>query len=266
MRILLAGAVLVAGLAMPAQASAYTLVLRSGERVDIGDAYRLNGSQVEFAAGSTVVRLDLRTIDLVATARENNETVGAFVARASSRPLAPRPQATDVADASSTLTVTNADLEPYRLEREQRDVEAATRGVRANDAVVPPPPPSGRGLSRDELLEWRNGFLALQDRVDAQQAQIDGIRDEVDYRSSRPFRFGLSYRYNFGPGPIGYRNGSYYSYANPPYPYLRSDDEFAQLNSRLIDLEIEQRATKLERDRYVERARMAGVPPGWLRE
>ena len=59
--------------------------------------------------------------------------------------------------------------------------------------------------------------------------------------------------------------GGYYNLASPPYPYLREDDEIAQLNSRLIDLRIEQRAVVLERNQYLERARRAGVPPGWVR-
>jgi hypothetical protein len=262
----IAVAVLSIGLAVPAPVWAYTLVLRSGERVEIGESYRLDGSHLEFVYGEVVRRLDLQRVDLAATARANGETVSAFVARAT-RTVA-RARQVEAAPVDGALTVTNADLEPYRQERERLDAERAAREPRAADPEVEPvadraPEP---GLSRDELEEWRTGYLALQDRVDAQQAQIDDIRASLAYRESRPFRYGLSYRYNFGRGPIRYLNGGYYSYYNPPYPYLRADEEFAQLNSRLIDIEIEQRATVLERDRYVERARRAGVPPGWLRE
>src|SRR5262249_62207205 len=112
----------------------------------------------------------------------------------------------------------------------------------------------------------RSAALELEDRVDSEQAQIDAIRNEVTYRQNNPFRYGLSYEYNFGKAPIIQRGGRFYSLSNPLYPSLRADEEFSQLNSRLIDLEIQHRATLLERDRFLERARRAGVPPGWLRE
>ena len=87
--------VLTIGLAVPTSARAYTLVLRSGERVDIGNAYRLNGSRVEYISGDRVLRLDLIFVDLQATAVANGETVGAFVGRASApaAPLAPQASA-----------------------------------------------------------------------------------------------------------------------------------------------------------------------------
>jgi len=272
MRKALAGALFGFVIAVAVPANAYTLVLKSGERVDIGDAYRLEGSRLTYADGQRVQHYELATLDLEATARANRETVASFVARAS-RTSAPSVAAAPARTEEQTpLTVTNADLEPLRIERERLDAEYYARNPDAVRTASAPPTYAARqpyetSLGAEDLERWRAGFLALQDRVDAQQAQIDAIRSNLAVRGDRPFKYGLSYRYNFGArAPIAIRNGQFYSLQNPPYPYLRADEEFSQLNSRLIDLEIEQQATRLERDRYVERGRRAGVPPGWLRE
>ena len=62
------------------------------------------------------------------------------------------------------------------------------------------------------------------------------------------------------------QNGRYRPLYNPPYGTLRAADEFTQLNSRLIDLQIQHRATLTLWNNFLERARRAGVPPGYLRE
>ena len=171
--------------------------------------------------------------------------------------------------------MTNADLEPLRVERERYDELYAARhpevdrsapvAARAPARTFIPASPDDYDYGYD-LQQWRNAFLALQDRVDAEQAQIDDIRSSIAIRQDRPLKFGLSYEYNFGKAPIVQRGGQYYSLSNPLYPSTRADEEFSQLNSRLIDLEIVHRASVLERDRFLERARRAGVPPGFLRE
>jgi hypothetical protein len=266
-------ALLALGLAAPAQA--YTLVMRGGDRVDIGDAYRLEGSRVAFAVPGGVRTLDLAAVDLDATARLNGDTPSAFVARATRTTRATRATAQTAAgtvEREAAVTVTNADLEPYRVEREGRDAEFAARhpefAARGPESVHAPAPERGgeRVLGGYTETEWRDQALALSDRVDAEKSQIDAIRDEVAYRQAHPLQYRLSYEYNFGNAPILVRNGRYSSLIDPGYVPLRAEDEFAQLNSRLIDLQIEHRATVIARDRFLERAREAGVPPGWVRE
>lgn len=258
-----------AGLLMPANVFAYTLVLRSGARVDVGDAYRLDGSRIEYVnADGKTQNLNLATVDLQATARENNETVAAFVTRASRR-AAPSARQEGEPGSEPTLTITSADLEPYRIQREQLDAEYEARHPEAQQSPIIRYPSRTAQQVRyagPSLQQWRDEARIYRDQLDAEQAQIDSLKAQVAERQKNPLDFGLSYRYNFGNAPILVRNGTFYSLTNPLYPSLRADEEFAQLNSRLIDVELQHKATLARYDNFLERARRAGVPPGWLRE
>jgi hypothetical protein len=262
---------LAAGLLAPPSASAYTLVLKAGGRVDVGDAYRLDGSSVEYRADGAVRRVALADVDLQATARANNETVAAFVNRAS-RPRvdAPAVARVQVEAAHAPVSVTNADLEPYRVEREQLDAEYYARHPEARYANAEPVADAALPVATDvspyDEEQWRSQARLLREQAFVEEQQIAALRDEIATRQDRPFDYALSYRYNFGRAPIIFRGGQFYSLSNPLYPSLRADEELSQLNSRLIDLEIQYRATRIRLDDFLERARRAGVPPGWLRD
>ncbi len=260
------------GLALlaPVPASAYTLVLRSGGRVDIGESYRLDGSRIEYrSSAGEARRLELADVDLQATARANGESVSAFVDRASKRATAPDASSHVARQTDETaVSVTNADLEPYRVEREQLDADYQARHPEVLRAPRMPVPANDDRARQAATVEqqWRDEARAFRDQIDAEQSQINGIRDDIADRQKYPFKYGLDYRYNFGNTPIIRRGGQYYSATNPLYPSLRAEEEFSQLNSRLIDLEIQHRATLSRWNSFLERARRAGVPPGWLRE
>jgi hypothetical protein len=169
--------------------------------------------------------------------------------------------------------VTNADLEPYRIERERLDAEYRRRhpevaAAAAAQAPFPAPThePSPETPGGFTEQEWRDQATYFRDQIDAEVAQIDAIRDEVAYRQANPFKYGLSYKYNYGDAPVTVRRGRAYSIYSPGNPTTRAEEEFSQLNSRLIDLEIQHRATVARWNAFQERARRAGVPPGWLRE
>ena len=260
-------ALLVLGLLVPAEASAYTLVMRNGALVDVGESYRLAGSNFEYRGRDGALRrVVLAEVDLAATARANGETVGAFVGRAS-RNVDPAGGRAAAARAEQAVTVTNADLEPFRAERERLDAEYRARNPYAAPpaAAVPFPAAPAPAVS-NALAQWRERARALRLQIDAEQAQIDAIRDELAVREANPFDYGLSYRYNFGNAPVVRSGGGYYGYyAQPNNTYFRATEEFAQLNSRLIDLEIQHRATLSLWYNLLEDARRAGVPDGLLR-
>jgi hypothetical protein len=260
---------------VPWAAPAYTIVLRGGERVDIGEFYWLSGSNMTWVTpGGERLGVDLGRIDLDATASYNGEAVSEFVSRAIRRgtaivSTAPVPISSDESRVEP-ITITTADLAPLRDERER---DAAARP--SAPTVLPPV-----GVPRDEEPaapdavafeeRWREEARLLREEVDVERVQIEAIRSEIAYREANPRKFRLSHEYNYGRGAIvvdrrglsrypsyGYGTGSAYS---------RSEEELSQLNSRLIDLEIRYRGTLLRWDAFVERARRAGVPPGWLRE
>ena len=267
MKLALGIALLVLGLLVPAEASAYTLVMRNGALVDVGESYRLAGSNVEYRGWDGALRrVVLAEVDLAATARANGETVGAFVGRAS-RNVDPAGAQVAAARAEEPVTVTTADLEPFREERERLDAEYRARNpyVAPPAAAVPFPAAPAPAVS-NALAQWREQARALRLQIDAEQAQIDAIRDELAVREANPFDYGLSYRYNFGNAPVVRSGGGYYGYfAQPNNTYFRATEEFAQLNSRLIDLEIQHRATLSLWYNFLEDARRAGIPDGLLR-
>lgn len=259
-------------------ASAYTLVMRDGARVDVGEFYWLAGSSVVWVSTAGERRaVALHRVDLDATAVANGERIASFVERAARRGSALSERApAPVSNAESTLeavTITSADLEPYRVERERVQAER-----RASDPVLPPVGvPASRSAddadayARENLeWRWRSEARELRGQYDAEQAQIDQLREEIAYRELNPRQFRLSYEYNYGRTPIVVdRNGRFRSsgfLGGNASGYFRADEEFAQLNSRLIDLEIAHRATQSRWDAFVEHARRAGVPPGWLRD
>lgn len=262
-------------LSSPSPSSAYTIVLRDGGRVDIGEFYWVSGSTVTWVTQHGERRaVDLGRIDLDATSRQNAEAVAAFLDRAIRRGSAITvPVAASSARTESDLeaiTITTADLAPLREERER---DTAARPV-VSSALPPVGVPRDEARDEEEARNveerWRDEARRLREEIDAEQAQIDALRSEIAYREANPKKFRLSYEYNYGRGAVvvdgrgGYRYPSYgYTTGST---YSRADDEFAQLNSRLIDLEIQHRGTLSRWDAFLERARRAGVPPGWLRE
>lgn len=259
----------------PSLVSAYTIVLRGGDRVDIGEFYWLSGSRMTWVTAQGERRaVELGQIDLDATSRHNGEAVSAFIDRAIRREsaitvpgAAPAPGAESEAEA---ITITTADLAPLREERER---DAAARPVQPS--ALPPV-----GVPRDEARDeeearavedrWREEARRLREELDAEKAQIDALRSELAYREANPRKYRLSHEYNYGRGTFVMDGRGRYRYPDYGYTtgstYNRADEEFAQLNSRLIDLEIQHRGTLSRWDAFLERARRAGVPPGWLRD
>lgn len=267
-------------LLVPCTARAYTLVLRNGTRVEIGNAYQLVGSRLEYRdAGGSARAMSLGDVDVDATARANSESVTAFVDRAS-RGTAPAvmpvatpvlPQVVRVREPESgaaPLTITSQDLEPLRAAREQSDaaydsLHPNARTARNDDTAVN----LGPQFTPEEEDRWRAAAQELLDQLEIEQTQIDAIRSEIEFRQANPFNFRLSYRYNYGNAPVFRQaDGRFVAPYGNPAGYLRADEEFAQLNSRLIDLQIQHQGTQAAWDNFAERARRRGVPPGWLRQ
>lgn len=259
--------------ASAAAAPAYTIVLRGGERIEIGEFYWLAGSTMSWVSPRGERRsIDLSSVNLDATAKQNGEAVSVFIDRAIRRGAVVTSQVADASPRAETetepLTITTADLAPLRDERERAEAE------RRIPSVLPP-----LGAPREETPSedtaateerWREEARQLREQLDVEQAQIDALFAELAYREANPRKFRLSNEYNYGRGAVVVDHRGIYRYPAGGYTtgstYNRADDEFAQLNSRLIDLEIVHRGTLSRWDAFLERARRAGVPPGWLRD
>lgn len=261
--------------ATPLPGLAYTLVLRTGQRVDIGVEYQLNGSTLVYRTGGGAVQsIALHVVDLEKTAELNHESVDAFVRRGMNRPTPTRATQTTAVDgvADEPVTLTNGDFEAYRIVRERLDSEYQERHPDTGLNVPVPVFPSGQSYGADGQQriggltesEWRAKANYYADEYFALQAQIDDVAGQIDERERHPFDYGLSYTYNYGARPLSL--GAFYNRDYNGPIYLRSDVELAALTDRLSILRTRVADIQYRRDIFLERARRAGVPPGWLRD
>src|ERR1700741_321120 len=94
--------------------NAYTVVMRDGRRVDIPNEFTVTNSTLTYDAGSGMqITIQLNTVDIAATERANAETAGSLLRRADAPRIAVEPQRRT----SAGRTITNADLEKYRVAR-----------------------------------------------------------------------------------------------------------------------------------------------------
>ena len=125
-RVLITVLVLVAG---AVSASAYTVVMRDGRRVEIPNNFAVSDSTLTYEVSNGIqVTLQLSTVDVAATERANGESTGSFLRRAKSPPAA----APQVQPANARRSITNADLEQFRrarLDNEKRREELGLPSV-----------------------------------------------------------------------------------------------------------------------------------------
>jgi hypothetical protein len=161
-------------------ASAYTVVMRNGRRVEIPNTFTLTKSTLTYETAPGIqVTLQLSSIDIAATERLNGQSPGALLATASA-PKAPAPVQTPRTPA--TRSITNKDLEAYRRARiegeRQREelglpsIEERQREVEEIDNRTQEQIREKR--SQEELDFWRNRATQLEMQMNAAGAQIMG--------------------------------------------------------------------------------------------
>src|SRR5207245_7120052 len=102
-------------------ASAYTIVLRGGKRIEIPAQFIVTRTTLSYEVASGInVTLQMAAIDIPATERANNESPGALLKRANrnATPQSARP-AQDVSTTTNRRIVTNRDLETYAQARRE---------------------------------------------------------------------------------------------------------------------------------------------------
>lgn len=177
-------------------ASAYTIVMRNGRRVEIPNTFTLTSSTLTYETAPGIqVTIQLTGIDVAATERANGQGAGSFMA-AGTKPSAPAPVQTRRTPA--TRSITNKDLEAYRrarLESErERDelglpsVEERRREVAEIDDRTQEQIRDMR--SREELDFWRNRAITLETQMTASQNQMR-VNQVGDYPWAYPYGIGL---------------------------------------------------------------------------
>ena len=173
-------------------ASAYTIVMRDGRRVEIPNQFTVTKSTLTYEVRQGIqVTIQLASVDIAATEKANNEARGSFLHRGSMPPVVqPAPQKLQRAERS----ITNKELEPYKQTRlenelayEERRKELGLPSVaeqRSELAEVEERTQEQLRAMRaqEQTVEeyWRGRASALRTEMAATQSQIDFVRRRLD--------------------------------------------------------------------------------------
>ena len=181
-------------------ASAYTIVMRDGRRVEIPDQFTVTNSTVTYEVGSGFqVTIQLNTVDIAATERANSEAKGAFLLKANAAaPVEPAPQTT------ARRSITNADLEEYRrtrvenekaYERTRKELGLPSLEERRLQAAV----------IQDRTVEQVRNLRRQQEMEEAyRRSRDEALRVQMDANAQANFG-----RQPFADAPWGYSWGAF---------------------------------------------------------
>lgn len=177
-------------------ASAYTIVMRNGRRVEIPNTFTLNNSTLTYETAPGIqVTIQLTGIDVGATERANGQAPGSFMA---ARAQTETPAPVQTQRATATRSITNKDLEVYRRARMESERERAELGMpsiedrrREVEEIDDRTQEQIRDMrSREELDFWRNRAMTLETQMAANQNQM------------RVNQFGDPWAYPYGVGIV----------------------------------------------------------------
>jgi hypothetical protein len=212
--------------ASSAVASAYTLVMRSGRRVEIPNQFVVSSENLTYEVGQGIqVSVQLVSIDIRATERANNELPGSFAKRVN-QPPAEQAQAATPPKQTARRVITNRDLESYRSRRIQSEnayekrrqalglptVEESRQRAALESQQV-------RAEVRERLAEdknaeqyWRGRASSLRAEMISTDAQIQYVRNRLSEipEDTNPYLFG-------SPNVFPYGYDSPYYGRNYPY-------------------------------------------------
>ncbi len=176
---------------LSATASAYTLLLRSGRRMEIPERFTVTRTVLTYEpAPGMSVSVQMAAIDIPATERANNESPGSFLKRLQQAETSARAGAgeSQLSRAQAqTRNVTNKDLETYARARTEGEAAYEKRRI---ELGLPTLEESRRRAEReaavfDELVAkrkqeeseryWRAREAELQGEIDAANARIDSL-------------------------------------------------------------------------------------------
>jgi hypothetical protein len=175
--------------ALSGVASAYTLVMRNGRRVEVPAKFALTEKTLTYEAAAGInVTLLLAVVDIAATERANNEPKGSFLKHAEQDVRGVAPSNTQHARA----TVTNRELEPARrarinselaYEKRRRELglpsieESRRRQAEEEDAML--------ALARRREAEQANNEAYWRERAAMLRSEILNVDAQIGYLRSR---------------------------------------------------------------------------------
>jgi hypothetical protein len=190
-------------LVLPVAASAYTLIMRSGRRIEIPENFIITRATLTYEAAPGInVTLQLSGIDIAATERINNEATGSLLRRADrQQPTASREATPATAPKpTTTRTITNRELEASRRARqageeayERRRIELGLPSLeevrRRNEEAAQRLGEQSRQSREEEAqaeLYWRARATELRTEFAVLDAQLNYLRNRLGQRQSTP--------------------------------------------------------------------------------
>jgi hypothetical protein len=179
-------------------ASAYTIVMRNGRRVEVPNTFTLTNSTLTYETAPGIqITIQLNGIDIAATERVNGQTPGAFMAARAAKPEAAA-QVVQTQRPRATRSITNKDLEVYRRarmdserEREELGLPSVEDRQREVEAIDDRTQQQIRDMrSREELDFWRSRAMSLEAQQAANQNQMRA-NQIGDYPWAYPYGVGL---------------------------------------------------------------------------
>jgi len=184
--------------------NAYTVVMRDGRRVEIPNEFTVTNSTLTYQVSNGFqITVQLNAVDIAATERANGESPGSLLQRAGAPKgvIEPAPQ---TRPASAQRSITNSDLEKYRLARVESEKEYESRSKelglpsledrrREVEAIDDRTLEQVRSMRAQEEAYWRS-------RADAFRAEMEAKRAaQLESLSQRPAE--LPWSYSFGDFP-----------------------------------------------------------------
>jgi hypothetical protein len=160
-------------------ASAYTIVMRNGRRVEIPNTFTLTNATLTYETAPGIqVTIQLTGIDIGATERANGQAAGSFLA-SGSKPVMPTAPV-QTRRTTTTKSITNKDLEVFRRARIESEREREEMGMpsvedrrREVEEIDDRTQEQIRDMrSREELDFWRNRAMTLETQMSATQNQM----------------------------------------------------------------------------------------------
>jgi hypothetical protein len=197
---------------LSASASAYTVVMRGGRRVEIPARFVVTTTTLTYEVSPGLqVTINVAAIDIQETEKVNNEVPGSLLQRIHGSAIDSRPSADVRAQPLPRRTITNSDLETSVRRRHQSEVayeqrrkelglpsvEESRRQAAAESASIGSELEQTRASERDSESYWRARASALRTEIAALDAELSYVRRQLD----EPFYAGISTSFaNLGGG------------------------------------------------------------------
>jgi hypothetical protein len=181
-------------LALSVVASAYTIVLRDGRRIEIAPEFTLTKSTLTYEIAPGISRtVQLILVDVAATERANNQAPGSFGKQAEQKLTTPSPPV----PARAQRTLTNRDLESIQQRRiesertyEKRRIELGLPSIEESRRRQEQEQAEIRDWLRERSLAQRREEGFWRERANALRGEIGAVDAQINYLRARLSEFG----------------------------------------------------------------------------